>query len=155
MTNSTYTVDAAPSAFVSATAPARRGARIRRFTLHYLEMVVAMVVGMVALGPLEGLAFDALGWSGFTGRADLGAMIMATNMTVAMAGWMRFRGHTWRPIVEMSAAMYVPFAVLLVPMWFGVITEHTLMGVGHVLMLAGMLVAMLARPDEYTGHHCH
>jgi hypothetical protein len=128
---------------------------VRRFALHYLEMVVAMVVGMVALGPLEALAFEALGWSTVTGRADVGAMVMAANMTVAMAAWMRFRGHTWLPIAEMSAAMFVPFMVLLVPLWLGAITEHTLMLVGHVLMLVGMLAAMLLRPSEYVGDHCH
>ncbi|MFE9311973.1 hypothetical protein ACFYM5_30645 [Streptomyces sp. NPDC006706] len=47
-----------------------------------------------------------------------GAMITATNMTVAMSAWMRFRGHRRRPIVEMGAAVYVPFLVLFVPLAF-------------------------------------
>ena len=33
------------------------------FIRHYLEMVVAMVVGMVALAPLWSAAGDAMGWS--------------------------------------------------------------------------------------------
>jgi hypothetical protein len=144
-----------PSAVATVTVPAaRRRTKVRKFALHYLEMVVAMLLGMVVLGPLEGLAFDALGWAAVTDRTDVTAVTMAANMTVAMAGWMRFRGHTWRPIVEMSTAMVVPFLVMLVPLWLGAITESTLWVWGHVLMLVGMLAAMLLRPDEYTGH-CH
>ena len=30
-----------------------------------------------------------------------------------------------------------------------------LMLVEHIAMIAGMLVAMLLRPSEYTGHHGH
>lgn len=132
----------------------RRRTVVRRFTLHYLEMVVAMAVGMIALGPVEKLLFDALGWSAVTGRHDLGAMLMAANMTVAMGAWMRVRGHTWRPVSEMGAAMFLPFAVLLVPLWLDLIGYGALMLWGHVLMLVGMLVAMLLRTDEYVGH-CH
>jgi hypothetical protein len=131
----------------------RRGRPARRFAVHYLEMVLAMVAGMVILGPLESLALNAAGWSSALDDAGVNAMVMATNMTFAMAGWMRFRGHTIRPIVEMSAAMYLPFLVLLVPLWHGVITHNTFVVVGHVLMLLGMLLAMLARPADYIGHH--
>jgi hypothetical protein len=135
--------------------PARSGTALRRFTVHYLEMVVAMVAGMVILGPLETLVLDAGGWSTALDRAGVNALVMATNMTVAMAGWMRFRGHTRAPIIEMSAAMYVPFLLLLVPLWQGGISEGTFVLGGHVLMLLGMLLAMLLRREEYTGHHGH
>ena len=81
---------------------------------HYLEMVVAMLVGMMVLGPGGGLA-----WPGRADRFDVHALVMATNMAVAMAAWMRFRCHSWPAITEMSAAMYLPFAVLLVPYWAG------------------------------------
>jgi hypothetical protein len=146
MSNLTYTKSTVPTVH-------QRGS-LRRFTLHYLEMVLAMVVGMVALGTLEALAFDALGWTGVTDRADVNAALMAVNMTVAMAGWMKYRGHGWAPIAEMSVGMCAPFLVLLVPLWFDLISEQTLMVVGHVLMLLGMLAAMLLRRDEYSGTHC-
>jgi len=134
---------------------ARRGTALRRFTVHYVEMVVAMVAGMVIFGPLETLIIDATGWSSVFDRAGVNALVMATNMTVAMAAWMRFRGHSRAPIIEMPAAMYAPFLVLLVPLWRGSITEPTFVLVGHVLMLLGMLLAMLLRLAEYTGHHRH
>ena len=75
---------------------------------------------------------------------------MATNMTVAMSAWMKIRGHGWRPIVEMGAAMYVPFLVLFVPLALGLIDTGALMLWGHLLMLPAMAGAMLLRPHEYA-----
>jgi hypothetical protein len=131
----------------SSTAPARhsRGHRVRHFLLHYLEMVVAMLVGMMALGPVVDLV-----WPSLTARADVGVMVMATNMAIGMGAWMRFRGHSWRGIAEMSASMYLPFLVLLVPFWAGAMGEHTMMTWGHVLMLPAMAAVMLLRPHEYS-----
>ena len=125
----------------------------RRFLRHYLEMVVAMVVGMVALAMPEYAVVEALGWSAAADRADLAVMVMATNMAVAMAGWMRFRGHAWAPIAEMAAAMYLPFVVLLGPLWLGAISEDPLFLAGHLLRLPAMAAAMLRRRDEYTHTH--
>ena len=125
-----------------ATSRARRTWHLVR---HYLEMVVAMVVGMVALGPVEDLL-----WPGLDDRLDVHVVVMATNMAIGMGAWMRFRGHSWRAIAEMSAAMYVPFAVLLVPYWAGAVSGGLLMTVGHVAMLPLMALAMLLRPAEYT-----
>jgi hypothetical protein len=122
-----------------------RGRAAWHFTRHYVEMVVAMLAGMFVLGPVEDLV-----WPAATPGADIGVMIMATNMAIGMGAWMRFRGHSWRGIAEMSAAMYVPFAVLLVPFWAGSIGAGALMTWGHVLMLPAMALAMLLRPAEYT-----
>src|SRR3954470_15294118 len=121
------------------------GRAIWHFVRHYLEMVVAMFAGMFALGSLEGLAWPAL-----TARADVAAMVMATNMSLGMAAWMRFRGHSWRGITEMSASMYLPFVVLLVPYWAGLSGEGTLLTWGHLLMLPAMALVMLLRPAEYA-----
>ena len=88
----------------------------RKFALHFAEMVVAMAVGMVVLHPVWMFVLDTVGAAGLMHNPYSGALIMATNMTVAMSAWMKFRGHRWRPIVEMGAAMYVPFLVLFVPL---------------------------------------
>jgi hypothetical protein len=122
-----------------------RGHRVRHFVRHYFEMVVAMFAGMFALGPLEHLVWPAL-----TGRHDVGVLVMATNMAIGMGAWMRFRGHSWRGIAEMSASMYVPFAVLLMPYWAGAIGAEALMTWGHVLMFPAMAAVMLLRPAEYS-----
>ncbi|MGY1670254.1 hypothetical protein [Geodermatophilus sp. SYSU D00710] len=124
----------------------------RTFTLHFLEMVVAMAVGMVALHPVWNLVLDAVGAPGLMSNPYTGALIMATNMTVAMSAWMKVRGHRWRPIAEMGTAMYLPFLVLFVPLALGLIGTGALMIWGHVLMLPAMAAAMLLRPHEYA--HC-
>lgn len=124
------------------------------FVRHYLEMVVAMVVGMAALGPVWSLAGDALGRPAVLDLPEVSALVMATNMTVAMSAWMRYRGHGWRPTLEMAAAMYLPFVVLFPPMWMGAMSPDAMLVAGHVLMLPAMAGAMLLRLGEYT-HTCH
>jgi hypothetical protein len=111
---------------------------------HYLEMVVAMVVGMVVLGPVWHLV-----WPGLSGHVAADALVMATDMAIGMGGWMRFRGHSWRAIGVMSAAMYLPFLVLLVPFAAGAVTGSTVMTAGHLLMLPAMALAMAYRRHEY------
>ncbi|HST83644.1 MAG TPA: hypothetical protein VLL08_18070 [Kineosporiaceae bacterium] len=130
-----------------------RGPALRHFVRHYLEMVIAMVVGMMMLAPLWTLLSRWLEWPELRDRTELLTLTMATDMTLGMAAWMRYRRHSWRPIAEMSAAMFVPFIILFVPLWAGLISEDALMLAGHALMLVAMLVVMLARPQEYAGHH--
>ena len=126
--------------------------RAKKFVLHFGEMVAAMVVGMVVLHPVWMFLLDTVGAPGLMANPYTGALIMATNMTVAMSAWMRFRGHRWLPIVEMGAAMYVPFLVLFIPLFLQLIDKDALMLWGHLLMLPAMAVAMLLRPREYA--HC-
>ncbi|MGY1806342.1 hypothetical protein ACI8AF_03145 [Blastococcus sp. SYSU D00669] len=122
----------------------------KKFTVHFLEMVVAMAVGMVVLHPVWTFLLDAFDAAWLMANPYTGALVMATNMTVAMSAWMRFRGHRWRPIAEMGAAMYLPFLVLFVPLALGLIDDGALMLWGHVLMLPAMAAAMLLRPHEYA-----
>ena len=129
-----------------ATSPHRhsRATQVRHVVGHYLEMVVAMVVGMLVLAPVWRLV-----WPGLSAHVPADALVMATDMALGMGAWMRFRGHSWGAIGVMSAAMYLPFAVLLVPFWAGAISSGTLMTAGHVLMLPAMALAMLYRRSEY------
>jgi hypothetical protein len=129
-----------------------RGSRINRTFLRHLgEMLVAMVLGMVLFGPLWPYLFS----DGLLARADVAAGTMATGMAVAMAFWMAHRGHGGAAVAEMSAAMYLPFLVLLVPWWAGLVPADLVLAGGHVLMLPAMVVAMLHRPAEYAGHRRH
>ena len=115
------------------------------FARHYLEMVAAMLVGMAVLGFLHGLA-----WPSLTARVDVGVLVMATDMAIGMSALMRVRGHSWRGIAEMSASMYAPFVVLLVPYWTGAVSGAELMAWGHLLMFPAMALVMYLRPAEYT-----
>jgi hypothetical protein len=132
--------------------PDRRAA-VRRFVRHYLEMVVAMFVGMLLFWPLAWLLFAGLGAAALLDRPDVAALVMATTMTLGMTLWMRYRRHGWASTTEMGAAMYLSFLVVLVPFWLGAVGGGTVMVVGHVLMLPAMLLAMLLRRDEYSAEH--
>jgi hypothetical protein len=129
-------------------------ASTRHFIRHYLEMVVAMFLGMVILGlPAEG-AMRALGSSSSQLQSDAPAVAllgMAFAMTVPMVGWMRYRGHGWRPNAEMAASMFLPTFGVIGLMASGMVEDFmTLMTLEHVVMLPSMLVAMLLRPHEYS-----
>jgi hypothetical protein len=122
--------------------------QIFRFVGHYVEMVLAMFVGMGLLA----LPWMLI-WPGMRDYPVLDTLVMAANMTIGMAAWMAIRGHDRRMIVEMSVAMVAPFVVLLAPHATGAITADTLMSAGHVLMFITMLAAMLLRRQVYTHHH--
>jgi hypothetical protein len=129
------------------------------FTRHYIEMVVAMVLGMIVLGlPGEAL-LRAFGTSTADFQHDapaLALLAMAVIMTVPMVAWMRFRGHAWRPCHEMAASMFLPTFAVIALMGSGIVTDFmTLMSLEHAVMLPSMLVAMLLRFGEYGGSHSH
>jgi hypothetical protein len=69
-----------------------------------------------------------------------------------MTPWMRWRGHGWRPTLEMAAAMIVP-ALGTITLHQAGVTESAglLMTLEHVAMFAAMFGVMVVRPDEY----CH
>ena len=121
---------------------------------HYLEMVITMAVGMMVLHPLWAVSFEALGLPSALHHVTVMTLVMATDMSLGMGAWMRFRGHSWRSIVEMGAAMYLPFAVFLPPVWAGAMSDGAMITAGHLLMLPTMLALMLWRRNEYShgGH---
>jgi hypothetical protein len=127
----------------------------KHFVRHYLEMVVAMFAGMVVLGiPLEA-GLHAIGSSTSDLHHSAPAVVllgMAATMTVPMVALMRLRGHAWRPCWEMSASMFLPTFAAIALMGSGLIGFGLAMTLEHVVMLPAMLVAMLLRPEEYSGH---
>ncbi len=132
----------------------------RHFARHYLEMLVAMFLGMVVLGLPAGMALDTLGMSSSDLRNDAPALMlfgMGVTMTVPMVGWMRYRGHGWQPSMEMAASMFIPTFGVIALLAGGLVNDlGVLLVVEHVVMLQSMLVAMLLRRDEYTsGSHGH
>jgi hypothetical protein len=124
--------------------------KIRTFTRHYAEMLLAMFAGMLVLGgPLAaaGIDFDA---------PELRLLYMALLMSVPMVAWMRYRGHGWAPSGEMAASMFVPSLAAIALLWVGLVVDTgALLAIQHAAMFPAMLVAMLLRLDEYTGAHAH
>jgi hypothetical protein len=123
-----------------------------RFTRHYAEMVVAMLLGMLVIGMPAGMAAEAAGWGEPQEWAiELQMLGMAGVMTVPMVAWMRVRGHGARPIMEMSAAMFVPALGAIGLGRAGLVGDaDALMALEHAAMFTAMLGAMLLRPAEYT-----
>jgi len=131
----------------------------RHFVRHYVEMVIAMFLGMGVLGAPAGWALGAVGSSWSELNTDAPALMllgMAATMIVPMVGWMRYRGHGWRANTEMSASMLVPTFVAIALLEASVVDDvGVLLVVEHVAMLLSMLGVMLLRPAEYTHHHGH
>ena len=105
--------------------------------LEYLGMVVAMFVGMAALGGVRQLLLPTMHLG-----VDLETVVMLAEMSVGMAVWMAFRRHGLRPIAIMTGAMGLPLLALLPLHWAGVLPGDTLMTAGHLLMLPAMALAM-------------
>ena len=119
------------------------------FIRHYIEMVLAMVIGMYALMPLWPVAFRAVGAPHLLDHAEPETLSMATGMAIGMAALMAWRRHGWRDIAEMTAAMYLPFVILFPATLAGAMTSGTMMVAGHGLMLVAMLALMLRRREHY------
>jgi hypothetical protein len=136
---------------------ARRRLRLEaglRFGRHLLEMVVAMLAGMAALG----VALWALGEPPGYANLLLRYGLMGAFMAAPMVGWMRYRGHSWRDGGEMTLAMVVPMLapVALVEMGVAVLglSEGSLMMLSHVAMIGGMVLLMVYRFERYA-HGTH
>jgi putative intracellular protease/amidase len=121
-----------------------------RFAGHYLEMVVAMVAGMVVLGGAWHALLALTGIGSLPPSPYRATAEMAVTMTVGMGAWMRVRGHAWPATVEMGAAMLVPAAAVIGLLGLGALTAGAAMVVEHAAMFVLMLVVMLRRRAEYT-----
>jgi hypothetical protein len=131
---------------------------MRTFIRHYIEMVVVMFAGMIVLGVPGEAALKAIGSGTSELRQDAPAIVflgMMATMTIPMVAWMRFRGHRWQPTLEMAASMIIPTLIAITLLAAGALSFEVLMGLEHVAMLLGMLLAMLLRVDEYTSHAAH
>jgi hypothetical protein len=130
-------------------------ASTRRFARHYVEMLVAMFLGMAVLGVPAVAALGVFGMSSTELHDDAPALLlfgMGVTMTAPMVAWMRYRGHGGPASADMTAAMFVPTFGVIALLWSGLVGDvGTLLVIEHLVMLPSMLVAMLLRRDEYTG----
>jgi hypothetical protein len=136
---------------MSAQVTGGRAVLTRAFVRHYAEMVAVMLVGMGLLALPAQWATDAI-WPDVDGD-DPTLMLarMAATMTIPMIPWMRWRGHGWRPCLEMAAAMVVPAIGAVALLEVGAIEAVSLlMTIEHVAMLVAMLAVMVVRPQEYS-----
>jgi hypothetical protein len=123
-----------------------------RFVLHFLEMGIAMGVGMAIFGPFKGALVDR-GYTALLDKTSLEYQFwMNLFMVVPMVLWMRARGHRWRHGVEMGGAMIIPTACIILLCRAGVtdVLPWFTTSLSGIAMFGGMLAYMLYRRDMYT-----
>jgi hypothetical protein len=118
--------------------------------LHFLEMIVAMAVGMTALFPLWELATRAAASRNWLAGMETQALAMTTAMTLPMAAWARIRGSSPSLMTKMCLAMYAGPLVILLFHWGGMIADQEVMMFGHGLMVLFMFVALLSGRRQYA-----
>jgi hypothetical protein len=133
-------------------------AKLGRFSLHYLEMVVAMMIGMPFFFMLRNVIPASSSYTAIFVRGTiLFDLAMVIVMTIPMVIWMIVRGHGWRHSAEMAFAMSALMVVVIaLRLLVGSNTYSPwLRQVGYNGMFLGMLIAMLYRRDHYTGKANH
>ncbi len=119
-----------------------------RFFWHFLQMLVAMMVGMGIYHALTGKPSEVYRVLWYAG--------MELSMIPPMIALMLYQGHGWRHSAEMAVAMLVGPAVFLTCVQLGLhnyipgITRNMLFGLSDATMFLGMLGAMLYRREMYT-----
>jgi hypothetical protein len=124
-------------------------AQVVRFVWHYVQMAIAMELGMLL--PV-GFILTAVGLYDLVSRSpEASALVMTAEMVFGMAAWMCIRRHSWRHTVEMSAGMSAS-TVVAAAASLGGLLPHTAVNSGpvQILMWAGMLAAMLFRWCDYA-----
>lgn len=126
-----------------------------RFLWHFVQMVLAMMVGMAVYYMLIGRAL--------AGNPVLNYAGMELAMVPPMVALMLYQRHGWRHSAEMTGAMLIGPAVFLACAQLNLhtyvpgLTRETLFSWSHWAMYVGMLAAMLFRRDMYTAagasHH--
>src|SRR2546423_332664 len=136
---------------------ASRAARVGFFLRHFVEMVLAMMVGMAIFGGVRAL-LDPTGFAEMLREhLDVRLLAMAGFMAAPMVLLMHHRGHGWERTAEMVGAMVLPVAAACLLWRFGLgavipaLADEALGTVSHVAMYVGMLLVMLYRFGEY-GH---
>jgi hypothetical protein len=121
----------------------------RGLARHYLEMVVAMFVGMAVFGGLFAGVVALLGLD-VELSPTVTALKMAVDMALGMVVWMRYRGHAWSGTLEMAGVMLVAPVALLPLVWAGALDGDGLMMIEHVAMFPLMYLVMVRRHHEYA-----
>ena len=120
------------------------------FWKHFLQMLAAMAVGMIATAAIFLTVVGLKTWDEVTLQYPTQVLLaMAAGMTLPMAAWMLHRGMGRRNTGEMAAAMVLPVIPFLCLVWFGV-TESAQCGPYCISTVVAMLALMRYRRSEYS-----
>jgi cytochrome bd-type quinol oxidase subunit 2 len=124
--------------------------RLSLFWRHFLEMLAAMAVGMIATGAIFLSIVGLKTWDEVTIQYPTQALLaMAAGMSIPMVAWMLLRGMGRRNAYEMAAAMILPVVPFLCLVWFG-ITKSAQCGPYCAATIVAMLVLMRYRRSTYS-----
>ena len=127
---------------------------IGRFLLHLLEMCMVMCAGAIVLSVLFFGTASLMGFTNLPQQApELSVLVIALNLSLPMAAWMRFRGMAWRPTLEMSGATMVFGMLLIAAYWMDLVAKDGLIELQTSAACPLMLLVMLFRPRLYSSHH--
>jgi hypothetical protein len=117
-------------------------------------MCLAMCIGGIPLIVLFFIGAAKIGYPDLIQQSpELTVLVMGIILSLPMLAWMRFRGHEWRPTLEMASTTIV-LGILLVGLgWLGILAKSSLFEWMRTLACPAMLIPMLLRLDLYTGHH--
>jgi putative intracellular protease/amidase len=133
------------------TEPASRSGGWGRFALRLLELVVAMSIGMFVLGGALHTVMSAVGVAYPAGSfAAFAILEMGVIMAVPAAAWMRYRGHGWASTLELSGAVLVPTAAVILLVSLGVFDGKAGLLVQHVVLVVLVLVVMVRHRAEFS-----
>jgi hypothetical protein len=124
------------------------------FLWHFLEMCLVMCIGGITINVLFfGLA-ARLGFPNlFEKFPQFSLLLVGVNLSIPMIAWMRFRGHEWRPTLEMASTSIILPVLLIGATWLSLIPESSQLPLLKKLVCPVMLIPMLFRLDLYTAHH--
>jgi len=127
---------------------------VGRFGLHLLEMCMAMCVGAAALSLLFFGAASLLGYTDLLQTApELVVLVIALNLSVPMLAWMRYRGMSWQPTLEMAGSTMVVGLALIAAYWLDLVARNSLVEIQTGLACPVMVAVMLVRFRLYSGGH--
>jgi hypothetical protein len=123
---------------------------LSKFWRHFLEMLAAMAVGMIATGAIFLSVTGLKTWGEVTVQYPNQALLaMAAGMSVPMVAWMLYRGMGRRNASEMAAAMVLPVLPFLCLVWFHV-GKGAQCGGYCAATIVAMLVLMRYRRTTYS-----
>lgn len=124
------------------------------FLWHFLEMCLVMCMGGIMINVLFfGLA-ARLGFPNlFEKFPQFSLLLVGVNLSIPMIAWMRFRGHEWRPTLEMASTSIILPVVLIGATWLSLIPESSQLPLLKQLACPVMLIPMLFRLDLYAANH--
>jgi hypothetical protein len=142
------------SAAVPERSLADAGKPVGRFLLHLAEMCMVMCIRGIILSVAFFQGAVALGYTNLPQTApELSVLVIAINLSVPMAAWMRYRGMEWRPTLEMTIPTMATGLLLIAAYRLDLIATSSLIEIQTSLACPVMLAVMLLRFPLYSAPH--